>query len=36
MVKTQHQVIVGNIGTVYEGTNGFLAGQAYRELCKAV
>jgi hypothetical protein len=30
-MKVEHQVIVGNLGTVYQGTNGSLAGQTYRE-----
>lgn len=27
--KRDHRVVVGNIGTVYEGTNGFEAKAAY-------
>lgn len=31
----QHQVIVGNIGTVYDGTNGYEARNTYFEFVRA-
>jgi hypothetical protein len=33
-MKNQYQLIVGNVGTVYEGTNGFNAIKDYNQYVK--